>query len=621
MAFGYEYLMVYLPAFNPRSFLLFVHNPAGSTKLRDYSGGQCKVVGQPSLQAVVRATVGGKTRFSCDPHATADESYWSTETLDLNARYLTSPENPTSEFNVVQPQFSGAKQLGTTISGRAHWGSQRQLQDYVNGHEEVLTRAVMEAIPPRFGELGASIKWVSPLAQDNYTEYRDGDFLRAVGLGDFVGELESFWPSGGPCWDALGIVSDLKQRMKPNIVLVEAKSHLAEIYGSGCQAGVHSRELIAKSLGLTKVWCNAVAGDVWTGPLYQSANRLAHLYFIRERLNSFAWLVNLCFINDPIGPADRVAWEAELTKVKVQLGINSPVPFVINVFLPALDPNEPNETEKLAESTANSWEKSPSTGTDEGALRENLVSVKTDQVATALEAGSFAAWANRWMALAVYPGGSVPDSSSRIEQLLSLWQSTIPGVWQRGLDQQLLGPCYRRGDFNAPNPGEHTIEHEILCRRLNQISCLGHRILDGINALPLVCDACGGRSSNVEADLLLLGEHNGKYRLFLCEVKDRSNDPWYAAVESLRQLRLFLSSPESLRLFSHRNNSGNLPHDIPITTLVLAPNHFYASPGKKANAVIPALELIARFNSVLSLDIRLDVLNGNEIKEWGNSTM
>ena len=40
MAFGYEYLMVYLPEVCQTSFLLFVHNPAGSTKLRDYSSGQ-----------------------------------------------------------------------------------------------------------------------------------------------------------------------------------------------------------------------------------------------------------------------------------------------------------------------------------------------------------------------------------------------------------------------------------------------------------------------------------------------------------------------------------------------------------------------------------------------------
>jgi hypothetical protein len=33
MAFGYEYLMVYLPVFSPVSFLLFVHNSAESTTL------------------------------------------------------------------------------------------------------------------------------------------------------------------------------------------------------------------------------------------------------------------------------------------------------------------------------------------------------------------------------------------------------------------------------------------------------------------------------------------------------------------------------------------------------------------------------------------------------------
>jgi len=59
MAFGYEYLMVYLPEFNPESFLLFVHNPAGSSKLRDYSGGREKVVGQPPLSMVRNATVCG----------------------------------------------------------------------------------------------------------------------------------------------------------------------------------------------------------------------------------------------------------------------------------------------------------------------------------------------------------------------------------------------------------------------------------------------------------------------------------------------------------------------------------------------------------------------------------
>jgi hypothetical protein len=40
VAFGYEYWMVYLPEFNPDTFLSFDHNPDGGTNLRDYSGGR-----------------------------------------------------------------------------------------------------------------------------------------------------------------------------------------------------------------------------------------------------------------------------------------------------------------------------------------------------------------------------------------------------------------------------------------------------------------------------------------------------------------------------------------------------------------------------------------------------
>ena len=50
MAFGYRYWMVYLPDTKLQSFLLFVHNPAGSTRLRDYSSGVARVVGQPTVE-------------------------------------------------------------------------------------------------------------------------------------------------------------------------------------------------------------------------------------------------------------------------------------------------------------------------------------------------------------------------------------------------------------------------------------------------------------------------------------------------------------------------------------------------------------------------------------------
>jgi len=71
---------------------------------------------------------------------------------------------------------------------------------------------------------------------------------------------------------------------------------LAEIYGNGCQAQGASREMIAKALAETKQWCHADPTADWMGPLYQSANRLAHLYFLRERLKRLqrpAWMINL----------------------------------------------------------------------------------------------------------------------------------------------------------------------------------------------------------------------------------------------------------------------------------------------------------------------------------------
>jgi hypothetical protein len=336
MPFGFKYSMVYLPDFNRESFLLFVHNPAGATKLRDYSGDEPRVLGQPRRQGVLGGTVEGRTRFLVDPHLTTDHSYWNLRTQEFNSRYLSPGKSVRASVsaNEAPVERGGDGRNGTR--GRAHRGSRRQLQDYVNEQEAVLTNAVMEALPSRLRELGAHIRWVSPLAKDDYVEYRDADFLRAVGLGDFVGELANFWPSGGPSWDALAIISDSDGRIRPGVILVEAKSHIPEIYGSGCQAGPSSRGLIEKALAETKDWCGASTDADWTGPLYQSANRLAHLYFIRERLKRPAWLVNLYFINDPIGPTDEDAWKVELQKVKASLGLTSNVPFAIDLFLVAL---------------------------------------------------------------------------------------------------------------------------------------------------------------------------------------------------------------------------------------------------------------------------------------------
>lgn len=596
MAFGYEYLMVYLPALNPESFLLFVHNPAGATKLRDYSGGREAVLGQPSLSEVSRATVGDKTRFRVDAHTVSGEDgsrYWHMRTLEFNARYLGAARcSPVSDLE-IPPQAPGGFQGRNVVHGRASRGSQRQLQDYVNEHELALSHTLIEALPARFRELGASIQWVSPLAQHDYAEYRDVDFLRAVGLGEFARELAAFWPSGGPSWDALGIVSVPDGKTVPSILLVEAKSHIPEIYGSGCQASTHSRALIDKSLAAAKQWCGARTDADWTGPLYQSANRLAHLYFFRNCLRRPAWLVNLYFCDDPFRPTGRDAWEAELRKVKDSLGLTRDVPGVIELFLPALSAED-------------------STAKNPAKVEIHGLPV---QVSADITNESFAAWRDRWTALAEFDGAAVPDYRNRMEQIVRLWKNPIPGEWQRGVDLQLLESRYRRGNLHAARRGEHAIEYEILCAHFESVSCCGARLVDGINAFPLSRDtAGGGRRANVEADMLLLGERNGAYRFFLCEVKDKSNDPWYATIESSRQLRLFLSSPESRSVFSHRGTVQALPSEIPVTALVLAPPEYYSSRGKKANAVRPALELIGRCVSEFGVDMRMAVWDARRLE-------
>lgn len=329
--------MVFLPKLEPHSYLLFVHNPGGSTKLRNYLSGAEQVLGQPRVESVFGATEVGKTRHECEPHKTTDHHFWYQKTQELNLLYLADAiaDSPAARHE-DQVAVNSRRRVARVAAGRAVKGSQFQLQNYVNNHPEVISQAILQELPPQLLEMGAQIRWVSPLAQDGYREYRDAEFLERLGLGSYARDLSDFWPSMGPSWDALGIISDSMGRMEPGVILLEAKSHIAEIYGNGCQASSQSRAKIESAISRAVSWCGVATNENWLGPLYQSANRIAHLYLLHERLRTPAWLVNIYFINDPIGPADRPAWEREVQRVKGQLGLTRPVPNMVDLYLPAL---------------------------------------------------------------------------------------------------------------------------------------------------------------------------------------------------------------------------------------------------------------------------------------------
>jgi len=137
-------------------------------------------------------------------------------------------------------------------------------------------------------------EWISPLEEDAFREYRDRAFLGRVGLSECAEALKAFWPNRGPVWDGLAKASD------GTILLFEAKAHISEFFGMGSKASdKNSRERIARALKQAADYIRADFDESsWTDALYQTANRLAFLYFLNVKLKRKARLYYLIFLND-----------------------------------------------------------------------------------------------------------------------------------------------------------------------------------------------------------------------------------------------------------------------------------------------------------------------------------
>lgn len=184
------------------------------------------------------------------------------------------------------------------------------------------------------------MRWVSPIESRRFAEYQDVDFLRAVGLEAHAAGLGDFWPSRGPVWDGLAVVETGSDR--PGVLLAEGKSYPAELFGGGSKATEPAWSKIAKAIARTQAWVGIAENpDRWMGRLYQTANRLAHLYWLREMLGVPAWLVYLLFVDDPHGPTTREDWVGAMDAANEELGLAGiAVPHVGHVLLAARDRSE-----------------------------------------------------------------------------------------------------------------------------------------------------------------------------------------------------------------------------------------------------------------------------------------
>jgi len=195
----------------------------------------------------------------------------------------------------------------------ARKGSQKWIQKLVNEKPEVLNSHIRMKLNLSDNE---TIKWLSPLKNDGYAEYRDGDFLERLGVKLEKVPLSQFWPKRGPQWDALGKSSSGK------LFLVEAKSHIPELISTLRAKDDNSEARIQKSLEETKGYLNSKSEFDWSKCLYQYTNRLAHLYLFRKN-ELPAYLILVYFINDleMKGPTTVHEWNGAIRLLHSCLGI------------------------------------------------------------------------------------------------------------------------------------------------------------------------------------------------------------------------------------------------------------------------------------------------------------
>jgi hypothetical protein len=206
-------------------------------------------------------------------------------------------------------------------------GSKKWIQKLINEKSELLNSEIRNKFDLPSNE---EISWLSPLAEDEYAEYSDQDFIDLFEVELEKAPLSDFWPERGPRWDAVG-----KSR-SGKLFLVEAKSHIRELISKMEALDEGSIKKIRRSLGRSRIFLDSKVETDWSCGFYQYANRLAHLYLLRYNQLP-AYLVFVYFMNDSEmnGPKTVEEWKGAIELLHSYLGIrrNKLKNFVADVFI------------------------------------------------------------------------------------------------------------------------------------------------------------------------------------------------------------------------------------------------------------------------------------------------
>ena len=202
-------------------------------------------------------------------------------------------------------------------------GSQRWLQLAVNRCPDVIGGAIAKANAIEHGE---AVQWLSPLESDAFTEYKDHAFLERLGITPPYRRLEDFWPTRGPVWDGLARTSGGRY------LVIEAKANIPEFDTTPTGATGASIRKIKKAFDETRAFLNVHSNTDWSACFYQYANRLAHLYYLRELNKVDAALVFVYFVGDTtvcgVNPVSCEGWQAAIDLANHHLGIRAHSPWI-----------------------------------------------------------------------------------------------------------------------------------------------------------------------------------------------------------------------------------------------------------------------------------------------------
>lgn len=202
------------------------------------------------------------------------------------------------------------------------YGSECHLLRWMGRHRTAFDAAVRQAL----GKSEGAPQWLDFLF-DRKRDWADSELKGLQFLDSDVAlqkDWMTWWPQGRGIqnWDAVGWWGDPSQR---EILLVEAKAHIAEIH-SECKAKPHGGlSLIKSSLSETAIAIEVTDISAWLTDYYQLANRIAVVHFLKEHGYN-PHLILVYFVGDSYStsrksPQRPEEWAIPLAQQKKAMGL------------------------------------------------------------------------------------------------------------------------------------------------------------------------------------------------------------------------------------------------------------------------------------------------------------